>query len=824
MKVVCSAGIFCLVLSLSFPITAQNLPAPMRIDATAPAPAPETSFLHMGGVSPTGHRVEVNSQYLTYDGKPWLPVMGEFHFSRFPQKYWEEEILKMKAGGVQIVAAYVFWIHHEEIEGQFDWTGQRDLRDFVSLCGRNGLYVYLRVGPWDHGEARNGGFPDWLLKKKISLRRNDPEYLKYVARWYGQIGSQIKGQLWKDGGPMLGVQLENEYDEKGPGTGAAHLAELRKIAIEAGIDPPLFSVTGWPTQDFPAHDFIPVFGGYPDDFWTDLKTDAPPNSVYLFDPKRAMGDLGAMNHGDQSGKVNLSHYPFFGAEEGGGMETSYHRRPLIQPEDIAALTLTNIGSGVNLHGYYMFHGGANPTGKLTTLQESTESGYPNDLPVVSYDFQAPLGEYGQERESFNKIKLIHFFLASFGEELAPMPVYLATARPINEADNSVARIALRARDNHGFLFINNYIRKLTMQVRKGFQTEIHFSSGTVVIPQKPVDLPENSAMIWPVNLDLGPATLQYSTAQLIARIDGQGEPIYFFFSIPGMPSEFALAADGETTVRTSTGSVTQRGELLVAHDLKPGRNCSLHIFGHGKSALIVLLPQEEAEHLWLIRSEKGFKSALLSEASVFAAGNDVHLRSTDPEKERAFVFSPIFSGGSAGTLKTNSELWKEFAFPIQPRKIQFTWEQVREAAPLGAIEMGDSAGQGRPGVPRAPTEADFARAAAWRLKIPSQSMDGLSDIFLRIHYAGDVARLYRENVLLDDDFYNGRTWEIGLKRFLPSAFDTSLEVRILPLKRDFPIYLDAKAWEAIAASGQTAAAQPPELLPEYDVVLHLAGN
>jgi hypothetical protein len=405
-----------------------------------------------------------------------------------------------------------------------------------------------------------------------------------------------------------------------------------------------------------------------------------------------------------------------------------------------------------------------------------------------------------------------------------MPVYLATARPSNEADNSVARIALRARDNHGFLFINNYVRKLTMPARKGFQTEIHFPSGTVVIPQSPVDLAENSAMIWPVNLDLGPATLQYSTAQLIARIDGQSEPIYFFFSVPGVTSEFAFTADDEAAVRTSSGSVTRQGGLLVAHDLRPGRNCWLHVSGHGKNALIVLLPQEEAKHLWLIPSGKGFETALLSEASVFAAGNDVHLRSTDPQKEHAFVFSPVFSGGSAGALKTDSELWKEFAFPIQPRKIQFTWEQVREAAPLGAIKMGASADQGRPGVPRAPAEADFARAAAWKLKIPTQSMDGLSDIFLRIHYAGDVARLYEENALLDDDFYNGRTWEIGLKRFLPSVFDTSLEVRILPLRRDFPIYLDAKAWEAIAASGETAVAQLPELLPEYEVVLHLAGN
>ena len=103
--------------------------------------------------------------------------MGEFHFARYPEKYWQEELAKMKEDGVSVVAAYVFWIHHEEIEGQFDWSGQRDLRHFVELCRQEGLYVYLRIGPWDHGEARNGGFPDWLVAKGIGLRGNDPEYL-----------------------------------------------------------------------------------------------------------------------------------------------------------------------------------------------------------------------------------------------------------------------------------------------------------------------------------------------------------------------------------------------------------------------------------------------------------------------------------------------------------------------------------------------------------------------------------------------------------------------------------------------------------------------
>jgi hypothetical protein len=123
-------------------------------------------------------------------------------------------------------------------------------------------------------------------------------------------------------------------------------------------------------------------------------------------------------------------------------------------------------------------------------------------------------------------------------------------------------------------------------------------------------------------------------------------------------------------------------------------------------------------------------------------------------------------------------------------------------------------------MPLVPDDADFASAAAWTLKIPAQSMTGLSDIFLRIHYAGDVARLSLDGRLLDDDFYNGRPWEIGLKRFLPESFGKNLEVSILPLPRKAPIYLDARAWEAMNTEGQTAKVLGVELLPEYEVVIH----
>ena len=139
--------------------------------------------LHLGGSNPGGERIEVNSLCLTRGGQPWLPVMGEFHFSRCDPAQWQTELCKMKAGGVTMVSTYLFWIHHEEREGELRFSGRLDVRRFVLCCRRAGLDVVLRIGPWAHGECRNGGFPDWLLHKGIPLRQNHPAYLALVRAW-----------------------------------------------------------------------------------------------------------------------------------------------------------------------------------------------------------------------------------------------------------------------------------------------------------------------------------------------------------------------------------------------------------------------------------------------------------------------------------------------------------------------------------------------------------------------------------------------------------------------------------------------------------------
>ena len=172
--------------------------------------------LNLGGANPQGGRIDVNNLYLERDGKPWVPIMGEFHFSRGSRPHWYRELCKMKAGGVTVVATYLFWIYHEEEEGRFDFTGDRDIRAFLLECQRAGLEAVIRIGPWAHGECRNGGFPDWLLQKPYPLRDNNPGYLEKARLWYREIYRQVQGLSYQEGGPIVGIQLENELGEQRP--------------------------------------------------------------------------------------------------------------------------------------------------------------------------------------------------------------------------------------------------------------------------------------------------------------------------------------------------------------------------------------------------------------------------------------------------------------------------------------------------------------------------------------------------------------------------------------------------------------------------------
>ncbi len=224
----------------------------------------------------------VDDKSLLCDGKRILPIMGEFHYSRWEEETWEEELYKMKAGGIQIVATYLFWIHHEEREKEWNFTGRRNIRKFVQLCQKVGMQVFLRIGPWVHAEVRHGGLPDWVQwSEKFEIRTNDEGYLNAVKIYFFELGKQLDGLMYKDGGPVIGVQLENEYGHVGgpadPEIRYRHMKKLYRMARNAGFVVPYYTATGWGYDEGMIEETLPVLGGYVDAPW-DITTERMPSS------------------------------------------------------------------------------------------------------------------------------------------------------------------------------------------------------------------------------------------------------------------------------------------------------------------------------------------------------------------------------------------------------------------------------------------------------------------------------------------------------------------------------------------------------------------
>lgn len=627
---------------------------------------------------------------LLIDGKRVVPVMGEVHYSRIPAEEWQREVKKMKEGGVTMIATYVFWNHIEEVEGVFRWDGQRDLRRFLQVCREEQMPVVLRIGPFCHGEVRNGGIPDWMFEKGCKLRSLDKTFLGYVDKLYRQIYSQVIGLQWKDGGPIIACQFDNEYRGSGD-----YLMTLKNIALGMGFDLPFYTRTGWPelSKPVPFGEMLPLYGDYADGFWDKDIKECVGNYYKAFQFKnfRLSTAIGTDLLGKQEEKINKGEeqYPYFTCELGGGMVTAYHRRPFIYPEDTYSMALVKLGSGSNLLGYYMYHGGTNPessTGITLNETQRTPGTANNDLPVCTYDFQAPLGEFGQTNLSYYRLRPLHLFMQDYGELLAPMEATFPSPQNMAKGDNSVLRWAYRSKDGSGFIFINNYERLQALSVKKDVQLEVC----GVKLPK--LTIPAGCMAIFPVGVD----EIRYATCQLVARRNG----MIYMMQIKGIPSTICM----------------QNGKILK--NVKPkGVNTAVY-------KNIYLLTQEEAERLFL------------------------------------------------ESVKTNRAGYN------------VTYTKVKEVGPLRTIKKGKAK------VAEAPGEQDWEQAAVYKIALDDAVSQNARHL-LNIEYQGDCARLYADGRLVADNFQYGRPFLYGLWR-LPAGVK-ELELRILPMQSDMPVYLPREA-------------------------------
>lgn len=665
-----------------------------------------TAFM-MGNIgadaSDFGKPVTWDRHSLIIDGHRVCPVMGEIHYSRIPVGEWQREVRKMKEGGVTIIATYVFWSHIEEEEGIFRWDGQRDLRSFIEVCKQEEMPVVLRLGPFCHGEVRNGGIPDWVFSKGCKLRSLDKQFLSYAERLYRQIFTQVQGLQWKDGGPVVAAQFDNEYRGSGD-----YLMALKKIALQIGFELPFYTRTGWPelSKPVPFGEMLPLYGDYADGFWDKETKECVGNYYKAFNFKgfRSSTAIGTDLLGKQDGKINKGDedYPYFTCELGGGMATAYHRRPYIYPEDSYSMALVKLGSGSNLLGYYMYHGGTNPEGKLNTLNEvQTSPGTANnDLPVCTYDFQAPLGEFGQTYPQYYMLRPLHLFMQDYGELLAPMEAHFPVSQELKKGEDTGLRWAYRSEGNSGFIFVNNYERLQNLSTKKNVQLE----ACGVKLPK--LTIPAGTMAIFPVNVD----GIKYATAQLVAKRDGK----IYMMQVKGIPTTIAL----------------QNGKTLK--NVKP-KGIATPVYNN-----IYVLTQQDAQCLFYTAT---------------------------PHDDIAF---------------------------------DVTCAKVKDAGTLRTIR------KGRAKVAEAPQEEDWEQAAVYKISVPKEAVSEIERL-LSIEYQGDCARLYASipsdcqqssqeqgrKVLIADNFYYGRPFLYGLWRLPENC--TELELRILSLQPDAPVYLPREA-------------------------------
>lgn len=760
---------------------------------------PETSkpvrsgHLKVGGRSRAGDEISANSYYLTFNNRPFFGVSGEFQFSRYPSKYWEEELRKIKAGGINVLATYLFWIHHEPQPGQFDWRGNRDIRRFVQLCQHVGLSVIARIGPFAHGECRNGGMPDWLYGLPFEPRSNQPEYLALVERYYSQIGAQLRGLWFAQGGPIIGMQLDNEYMHTGAPwdaadrsqgiewltsgrEGVSHLSELRRLARKAGMEAPLLTFTAWGSPIIP-DESLPVYGGYAYPVWV---AEEFASDLYLFTDQHALPTRPHyMGH-------EPNYYPVMNAEMQGGIQVRYTNRPVVPARSSEALALVKIGGGSNFLGYYIYHGGSNP---------QVNGHFTNEInhPQVSYDFQAPIGEYGEVRDACRYLKLLHLFLQAYGEQLAPLGVALPPgAETIKPEDTSPLRFCARAdAQGRGFLFLNNFQDHVAMPPQEDFRLELACGGQKISIPtQGSLTLPADVCCIWPLNLEMEGAQLRFATVQPLTILKTDSDTHYVFFETPGIQPQYAFAAASLDDLQGDFHARSQAGDLIVL-EVQPGWQ---HPFtfraANGKSVRVTTLTRHEAEHAWR-GAAWNQERLVISEADIFFIDGGMEMRSLGQASAQVTVFPPVAALKlSAGTLQAaaNGEHSTSFTVALPPHRGQVDIERRTETK--------------------------------YKLSFTDELMTGVNDVFLQVDYEGDTAAAFINGRLVADHYNNGTPWLIGLKRFFPEILAHGLVLKFRPLNKGTVKNISSPmASRAVFEGEQLLKLKEIKLIPEYAVRL-----
>ena len=353
-----------------------------------------TAMLPPVSAARKGGTFTVDDKTFLLNGKPFVVKAAELHYPRIPRPYWEHRIKMCKALGMNTVCLYVFWNIHEQQEGRFNFTGNNDVAEFCRLAQRNGLYVIVRPGPYVCAEWEMGGLPWWLLKKKdIRLREPDPYFMERVKLFERKVGEQLASLTIQNGGPIIMVQVENEYGSYGENK--AYVSAIRDIVRQSGFDKVTLFQCDW-ASNFEKN-------GLDDLVWTmNFGTGADIDQQF-----RRLGEL----------RPNA---PQMCSEFWSGWFDKWGARHETRPAKAMVEGIDEMLSKGISFSLYMTHGG-------TSFGHWAGANSPGFAPdVTSYDYDAPINEYGQATPKYWELRHTMEKYNDGGKQpappKAPMPV------------------------------------------------------------------------------------------------------------------------------------------------------------------------------------------------------------------------------------------------------------------------------------------------------------------------------------------------------------------------------------------------------------------
>lgn len=319
--------------------------------------------------SATPHTFGVSGAQFLLDGKPYQVISGEMHYPRVPRAYWRDRFRKARAMGLNTITTYAFWNVHEPRPGVYDFSGQNDIAEYIREAQQEGLHVILRPGPYVCAEWELGGYPSWLLKDRgMVLRSNDPKYIAAMQSWFARLGKEIEPLLLRNGGPIIAIQVENEYGSFGDDQ--AYMQAVKSALQQSGMGADVLYTADGPSElpkgAIPGLPAVINFGtGDAEKSFAKLATLRP-------DGPRMSGEYwaGWFDHWGEK------HHETDGTREAAELEWMLR------------------------HGYsvsmYMFHGGTS----FGWMNGANSDGKNFEPDTTSYDYDAPLDEQGTPRQKF----------------------------------------------------------------------------------------------------------------------------------------------------------------------------------------------------------------------------------------------------------------------------------------------------------------------------------------------------------------------------------------------------------------------------------------